>query len=457
MIATMELLKGECPRVRHRLCSWHKKINFEKRVRAVTRDEKVVKAAIALFQIIMNEPAAVRVDHAFEQLRALLPQLTKYIDDELWDLRFQLTEAYRGDALTLGRRSNQAGESNNRMLRKVLAPGARTLADIREAYTQAHTVKTVATMGVVARSFVHVHFTETTFQLKLTRYVTDWIDRLVNESKLWVCTPIDEPNRFRATYDERSWQIAYDGDHLPECECNETSGTGLPCCHIIALFWQLGGRAFPVQLIAPRWVPNFEGFTVPDLPPLTLAEADVVHKILSEASSEDEDEGPPAPFPDESDPIRAGRDSATRKYNRIMIVAKEIAQRASANAERYDEVLREMETVRDSLLFVAEGEIREASGTPKGRPRGRGHSRPDPAGPTHCPLSRSDTHNLPDCRYYPLFRKAQKKFVPRSGGRAMCPLCSFRGHRASGCPVLQMAREMMVEKNPRRKKRTPAQ
>jgi hypothetical protein len=244
MMATMEVLKGEYPRVRHRLCSWHKKNNFEKRVRAVTRDDKVGKAAMGLFNIIISEPAARRVDHAFEQMRALLPQLDKYIEDELWDLRFQLTEAYRGDAVTLGRRSNQAGESNNRMLRKVLAPGARTLADIREAYTQAHTIKCIATMEVVSRSFVHKHFTETAFQLHLTRYVTDWIDRLVNESKLWVCIPLDEPDRFQATCHERFWQIAYDGEHLPECECNETSGTGLPCCHIIALFWQLGDVLF---------------------------------------------------------------------------------------------------------------------------------------------------------------------------------------------------------------------
>jgi hypothetical protein len=305
---------------------------------------------------------------------------------------------------------------------------------------------------------VHKHFTETAFQLHLNRYVTDWIDRLVNESKLWVCIPLDEPDRFQATCHERFWQIAYDGEHLPECECNETSGTGLPCCHIIALFWQLGERSFPTQLITARWIPNFQGFTMPPLPPLTLAESDVFQKILSEASSGDEEEGQPSPAsPDESDLIRAGRDGATRKYNRIMMIAKEIAQRASANAERYDEVLREMETVRDSLLSVDQGEIRDASGKPKGRPRGSGQSRPDPAGPTHCPLWRSDAHNLPDCGYHPLFRKAQKKFVPRSGGKIMCPLCSFRGHRACGCPVLQMAREMIVEKNPRRKERTPVE
>jgi hypothetical protein len=47
-----------------------------------------------------------------------------------------------------------------------------------------------------------------------------------------------------------------------------------------------------------------------------------------------------------------------RKYNLAMTVAKEIAQRVSVNAERYDGVLMEMEARRDSLMHVVHGEIR---------------------------------------------------------------------------------------------------
>jgi hypothetical protein len=292
-----------------------------------------------------------------------------------------------------------------------------------------------------------VHFTESQFGLKLHRPICHWIDRLVGESKAWVCSPPDHPVLFQARHEETVWEMVVDRDRLPECQCNETSGTGLPCCHLIALFAQMGSGAFPIQLIAPRWIPDFDRSVLPPLPDLSLHDSDALHRILSEVSSDEEDGSMPAPedVPDEVEPIEAGRDSSTRKYNRVLAIGKEIAQRASGNAERYDEVLRGMEEIRDSLTFVADGEIRDAAGTPKGRRRGRGHSRPDPDGPTHCALCESDTHNLPDCRYRKTFEKAQKRFVPPTGGKQKCSLCAFRGHRASTCPVIKMAREMLRE------------
>jgi hypothetical protein len=122
--------------------------------------------------------------------------------------------------------------------------------------------------------------------------------------------------------------MLYNGLSLPECECNETSGTGLPCCHLIALFKQLGNDTFPVQLIARQLIPNFEGFALPELSQLTLEQLDFIPKIPFESSSDDEYEGPPPESPIQYDPIRAGRDTNTRKYNHVMMVLNAIAQRA---------------------------------------------------------------------------------------------------------------------------------
>jgi hypothetical protein len=267
--------------------------------------------------------------------------------------------------------------------------------------------------------------------------------------------------RFEGKHCVTEWQMRVKDGELPLCECNGTSGTGLPCSHLIALFDQAGEHAFPVQLIAPRWVPDHSQMRIPPLPELTLAQADKVQRILSQVSSGDEDDTPPPPpdwfddsdrpeFPHQSDPIVAATDTQTRRYRRLMTIAKEVVQRASVNTERYDGIVKDMEDMRDSLTVTEHGEIRDASGTPKGRRSGKGHSQPGPIGPTHCALCDREDHNLPDCPFHPTFRKAQAAFAPTPGGKMLCRLCGYRGHRTTNCPVVRMAREMLRESNGKR-------
>ena len=141
----------------------------------------------------------------------------------------------------------------------------------------------------------------------------------------------------------------------------------------------------------------------------------------------------------------------TQRYKRMLAIGKEVAQKASTNLARYDEVLSDLERIRDSLTCVVQGEIRDAAGRPKGRPRGKGYSQPDSSSQVHCALCDSSAHNLPDCPYHKTFRKAQKRFTPIPDGKVQCRLCSYRGHRAMTCPVVRMAREMLREENGRRK------
>jgi hypothetical protein len=350
MRAAFELTHQENPRIYHRLCIWHKRGNFLKHVQALTRDPKVVTAAMDLFDTIAYNKSIEIVDQAVDQLIALLPKLADYVHNEIWALRAQLTEAYRGNALTLGRRSNQAGESNNNMLRHTLSAGGHTLVEIRDGYSQCHCIKEAAEVEAIARQFNKPHFLEAVFDIKLHRPLCRRVDLLVNKSKAWVCSATDEPGLYLARFEGKDrvivWQMRAEGEDAI-CQCNETSGTELPCCHLIALFYQLAGRAFPARLIAPRWIPDFAQITVPPLPALTIAQADKVQRILSQVSSDDEGDTPPPPpeslndadpgeLPDESDPIVAAADTQTRRYTRLMMVAKEVVQRASVNPERYD-------------------------------------------------------------------------------------------------------------------------
>jgi hypothetical protein len=169
MMAAIEMIKAQHPNVHHRLCVWHKRSNFQKWVQSATHDSKVVVAALELFDSIVSEKSPGKNDQPRDRLLTLIPNLTAYIDIEVHDMRTHLTEAYRGNGFGLGRGSTQAGESSNASLRKLLARSLRTLMQIREAYTQAHTILAGAVAAAIARRSHGVHFTESRFGLKLHR------------------------------------------------------------------------------------------------------------------------------------------------------------------------------------------------------------------------------------------------------------------------------------------------
>jgi hypothetical protein len=203
-------------------------------------------------------------------------------------------------------------------------------------------------------------------------------------------------------------------------------------------------------MIAPRWIPNFNEIEMPTLPALQIEEHDQMLRALSNVSSDNEQEegpgmegrGDDSEFPE----TVAGRDeTTTERYRRVLYLGKEIAQKASRNEERYDGIVEALRHIRDSLSEVVSGEIRDAVGKPKGRPRGRGHSRPEPIAPKHCPLCDSAGHNLTDCRDYARFRSEQGKFSTASQSKMHCKLCGHPGHRKDTCPVLRISREKIRE------------
>jgi hypothetical protein len=95
--------------------------------------------------------------------------------------------------------------------------------------------------------FHREHFLRTLVQAPVSRVVCDLIDARVHESRQWyVIQSPHNDDKFEATAEnEKRWMIRGDGSE-PRCECNETSGTGPPCSHVVALYSQFAEQSVPI-------------------------------------------------------------------------------------------------------------------------------------------------------------------------------------------------------------------
>jgi hypothetical protein len=90
--------------------------------------------------------------------------------------------------------------------------------------------------------------------------------------------------------------------------------------------------------------------------------------------------------------------------------------------------------ILESLTVPMDGEIRDAEGRRRGRPRQTGNSHPPPA-PTPCPLC-GCVHEITQYRLYEAFLEEETHHQRVREGRIHCKLCGYRGHRKNACPVL---------------------
>jgi hypothetical protein len=454
------------PAIAHRLCTFHKRRNFYQKVQTASRDPEVHAEAMRLFQKIIYSKRRLVVDQALTQLKVMFPALVDYIMTEVERLLPQLSEAYREKAFTLGSSTTSPAESCHRMLKS--GPFVSDFVGIRNAHTRNHEMKAAASQVRISRRFRKPNLLQSRFDLELSPAIQNVIDNSISKSSKWqVTSAINMPGYYVARCEQSIWQLRYDGTSIPECECNETSGTGLPCCHMIALFRHGGGEeCFPVQAIATRWFIKSPAIVLPPLPQLNLEDHDEIQHLLAEVSSEDEqveadgddigqradeqlhgffasdnDDGPG----ESMESPRMSQDSQQRRYSRMLSVGKEIARKAALNEAQYEDVLNQLQTILESLTIVVDGEIHDVAGHPRGRPRKRGYSRPDRQPRLHCPLCESDSHNLLECRYYEIFRQEQASFAPPGGGKRHCGLCHHPGHRRETCPVLDIARRRVRE------------
>jgi hypothetical protein len=90
----------------------------------------------------MYSRKSTRVDQYVAQLNQLLPTLADYIEKEITQCSFFCSEAYRGDAITLGINHTGASDSTNKMLKS--SPVGSGFVGIREAHSRNHQIKAAA-------------------------------------------------------------------------------------------------------------------------------------------------------------------------------------------------------------------------------------------------------------------------------------------------------------------------
>jgi hypothetical protein len=122
--------------VAHRLCVFHKRVNFSKQVAAARAAPSVKDVANSLFDEICYSKSEGQVLAACEKIRKLIPGMSDYVETELIALLPLFTEAFRGDALTLGFHATSLSESANRMIKRSLPSQIHSLTEIREGYTR---------------------------------------------------------------------------------------------------------------------------------------------------------------------------------------------------------------------------------------------------------------------------------------------------------------------------------
>lgn len=463
LVAAADNLTSLRPGIAHRLCTFHKRRNLQQKVQRTSKDPAIQAEALTLFRTIIYSKRRSSVAQALAQLKTLLPTLVDYIEIEIEALLPKLAEAFREGALTLGSSTTSVSESCNRMLKS--GPILPTFVGIRNAHTRSQMIKSAVAQARTGNRFKRAHFLKTLFGLELSVAIQQQIDTNVAKAAKWTVRPEeDDPGYWQAHSKHSVWRLHYDGTIIPECECNEVTGTGLPCCHMIALFHQYGGPdCFPVQVIAERWFVKSPEVELPPLPLLRLEESDEIQCALSARSSDDGDDsneeddederidGRASSDDEELEPevrmaqSRVGQETQRQRYSRLITVAKEIARKAAVSQEQSENVMDRLQTILASLLTSLDGEVRDITGRPRGRPRKKGHSRPDRSITMHCALCDSESHNLWDCDHYSIFREEQTNFTVSSGGKRHCALCHHPGHRRDGCPVLDIARRRLRE------------
>jgi hypothetical protein len=87
---------------------------------------------INLFDEIDYSKIDGQVRATIDKIRHLVPVMSEYLDREMIPILFLFTEAFPGDALTLGYQSTSAAESANRMVKGHLPSHIANLMEIRK-------------------------------------------------------------------------------------------------------------------------------------------------------------------------------------------------------------------------------------------------------------------------------------------------------------------------------------
>jgi hypothetical protein len=129
------------------------------------------------------------------------------------------TEAFRGDAFTLGYHATSGADTANHMLKSYLPQYIRDLTQIREPSTHAYQIKALAVKHQMERPFRWPHFLRELYNAPVARTVCKLIEKELRKGKKWQIIPSnDNSDDFVVINDEQAtWRITMKLD-IPLCQ-----------------------------------------------------------------------------------------------------------------------------------------------------------------------------------------------------------------------------------------------
>jgi hypothetical protein len=126
------------PDVAHRICMFHRKVNFTKHVNTALANPDAKEEAMSLFDEICYAKYEGQVTATIEKIWNLLPDISTYLDAEVVPIFPCFTEAFRGDAMAIGYHATSMAESANRLMKRYHPPSIHNLVEIGECYTRSY-------------------------------------------------------------------------------------------------------------------------------------------------------------------------------------------------------------------------------------------------------------------------------------------------------------------------------
>jgi hypothetical protein len=180
LVISADRLTGIRSEIIHRLRTFHKRRNFQKKAVTASRDPAIQAETISMFQMIIYSKRRSSVDQAVRQLKTLLPTLVEYIEVEIEALLPKRTKAFRGAAFTLGSNTIAMSETCNRMVKS--GPLLPRFVGIRNAHIHNHTVTVVAFQARTSSRFRAPDFLKRQFDLELSPAILKLIGMAVAKS-----------------------------------------------------------------------------------------------------------------------------------------------------------------------------------------------------------------------------------------------------------------------------------
>ena len=317
-----------------------------------------------------SEEAAIRAQH---ELFDKFPEVIQYFNDHVFPIAHKLFASLKPDIFFFNHSSSQLAESYNNMIKRDMTNNLKHLFEIRDHITNKFQVKSNLEARIRQTSFAFHHYLIDTYKLPISKHICQMIDLEFYKVK-----------NVEIIETEDKTIIAKEGDdffclNFENCQCYFTIQSGIPCCHLMALY-QSKKLDFPVHLINQRffltnpfenniktiaW--NFKDEEEEeDSDYVYVEECDQSDEEFFEKNAENEI------FEPYSDQIF--QTSISRKNNReanyyieLLQIAKDISKIGSSNTQMYQSIKEDFLSLRNK--YMEKTQFGEVIGRRRGRPK----------------------------------------------------------------------------------------